>query len=201
MSRTTASLRRDPRWSQASSPRTSRENPAPPLSSTDMTARRRRNRTRACSGRMWAESIGTTVRATTSDTATATATARAMSRNNCPASCRMNRTGTNTATVVSVEATMAPLTSRPPSTAARRRPLPISRWRKMFSSTTTALSTTMPVAKARPASMMTLSEEPRTSRTTKVVTMDTGIATATTRMLATLLRNSSNTSTARATAK
>ena len=37
--------------------------------------------------------------------------------------------------------------------------------------------------------------------TTKVVTMDTGIATATTTMLAGLRRNSSSTSTARVTAK
>ncbi len=70
-----------------------------------------------------------TVMATTRLNPTAQLMARAMSPNNCPASCWMKSTGTNTAMVVRVLASTAPQTSRAPSCAAVKRGLPICRWR------------------------------------------------------------------------
>ena len=46
----------------------------------------------------------------------------------------------------------------------------------MFSSTTIAASTTMPTAKARPASEMTLIERPIAAIATKLPTTETGMA-------------------------
>ena len=46
----------------------------------------------------------------------------------------------------------------------------------MFSSTTIAASTTMPTAKARPASEITLIERPSIAMATKEPTTETGIA-------------------------
>ena len=48
----------------------------------------------------------------------------------------------------------------------------------MFSSTTIAASSTMPVAKASPASEITLSDRPAADNTTKVASSEIGIAKA-----------------------
>ena len=61
-----------------------------------------------------------------------------------------NIMGKKTATVVRVEAAMAMPTSEVPLRAASVGLSPSCRWRKMFSMTTTALSTSMPTPSARP---------------------------------------------------
>jgi hypothetical protein len=52
----------------------------------------------------------------------------------------------------------------------------------MFSSTTMAASTTIPTAKARPASEMTLIERPSAAMATKEPITETGMASETTRV-------------------
>jgi hypothetical protein len=90
----------------------------------------------------------------------------------------MKITGTNTATVVRVEATSAPATWRVPRLAASNGILPLSRRRTMFSATTTAASITMPTAKARPASEITFRLRPARSSTMKVASNEIGMAEA-----------------------
>ena len=120
--------------------------------------------------RYLAATTGNTVTATTSDIHTAMAMVRARSANNCPSTSSKNITGIKMATVVAVDAMRAPNTSFVPrwaqssmcvcefeplfSTSAPLRVL------TMFSSTTIAASSTIPTAKASPASEMILSERP-----------------------------------------
>ncbi len=66
----------------------------------------------------------------------------------------------------------------------------------MFSSTTMAASTTMPTAKAMPASEMTLIERPSAAMAAKLPMMETGIASETTSVARTERRNSSSTNAA-----
>ena len=68
----------------------------------------------------------------------------------------------------------------------------------MFSSTTIAASTTMPTAKARPASEITLIERPSIAMATKEPTTDTGIAMETISVAEKERRKSSRTSAASA---
>jgi hypothetical protein len=75
-------------------------------------------------GRMRAVAVGISVTETSSDRPTEQLMARAMSRKSCPASSSTNSTGRKTASVVAVEATTAPHTSRVPSTAAWNRRAP-----------------------------------------------------------------------------
>ena len=86
-----------------------------------------------------------------------------------------NTIGANTATVVRVEAVIAPATSRTPRTAAVRSESPSSRQRVIDSSTTIALSTSMPTPSARPPSDMMLSETSPTYIGAKVTTTEIGI--------------------------
>jgi len=74
-----------------------------------------------------------------------------------PAIPSMNRSGRNTASVVSVLAVMATATSEVPLTAASEAAMPWSRSRVMFSSTTIELSTSMPTPRASPPSVIKLS--------------------------------------------
>ena len=128
--------------------------------------------------RMRAESVGMTVTDTSNDNVTAATIASEMSAKSCPASSSTSRIGMNTATVVKVDASTAPKTSRPPSTAARIGALPISRCLYTFSSTTIALSTTMPTANAIPARLMTLIDRPSATIATIAPTTEIGIASA-----------------------
>ncbi len=66
----------------------------------------------------------------------------------------------------------------------------------MFSSTTMAASTTMPTAKAMPASEMTLIERPSAAMATKEPMTETGMASETTSVGRHERRNSSRTSAA-----
>ncbi len=86
--------------------------------------------------------------------------------------------GRKTATVVSVLAVMARPTSEAPITAASCRGDPSSRWRKVFSITTTALSTSRPTPSAMPPRVIMLKVYPMAFIPIKVVTTDRGIASA-----------------------
>ena len=123
-----------------------------------------------------AASIGTSVIATTSENSSEKLTVSAWSRNSWPAMPVMNTIGKNTATDVSVAAVIAVPTSLVPSVAASRRERPSSRWRTTFSSTTTALSTSMPTASAMPPSDMMFSDRSNMYIMTNVPITDTGIA-------------------------
>ena len=111
----------------------------------------------------------------------------------------MKITGRKIATVVAVDASSAPQTCPVPSSAASPISLPFSRRRTMFSSTTMAASSTMPVAKASPASEMTLRLLPVTLSSMKVASSEAGIAAATIRVARSLRRKYHSTPTARNT--
>ncbi len=114
--------------------------------------------------------------ATTSENDSANVTVSDWSRNSCPATPVMNTIGKNTATEVSVAAVTAIATSAVPLRAASRRSMPCSCLRTMLSSTTTALSTSMPTASAMPPSDMMLSERSKAYMSTNVPSTETGIA-------------------------
>ena len=77
-----------------------------------------------------------------------------------PASPFKKINGTKTTIVVSVDALIAVPTSSLPNIAASRGAIPASTFVVMFSSTTTALSTTIPIAIAKLASEMMLIVQP-----------------------------------------
>ena len=85
--------------------------------------------------------------------------------------------GKYTATVVKVEAITAPTTSWVPSTAAWYLLLPMLRWRKIFSSTTVELSTTIPTDSANAANVTMFSVCPPKYSITKVDISESGMAT------------------------
>jgi len=117
-----------------------------------------------------------TVIATTSESVTEVAIASEMSLKSCPASSRIVSTGMKTATVVSVDARIATQTSFAPQYDAALMLSPSARRRYVFSSTTMALSTTMPTAKASPASETTLSVRPKATITRNVPITEIGMA-------------------------
>ena len=88
-------------------------------------------------------------------------------------------TGTNTATSTMPITTTAPNTSRIASIAARSAPFLYSdMWRSMFSITTIASSTTMPVASTIPNSVSVLIEKLNSLTKAKVPISETGIVIA-----------------------
>ena len=144
-------------------------------------------------GRMRAVAVGMTVTETSSERPTAQEIASAMSPKSCPTSSSRKRIGTNTARVVRVDAITAPHTSCVPFTAATKRRSPFWYQRKMFSRTTIALSTSMPMAKAMPARLITLSERPISESSRNVPITLVGIASAITKVGRMLLRKISRT--------
>ena len=90
--------------------------------------------------------IGVSVSEITSDKTSETLTATANSRNILPTYPPMKNSGMNTAISDSVIETMVKPISREPFSAASIGLRPSSRWRTMFSITTTASSTTKPTA-------------------------------------------------------
>ena len=107
-----------------------------------------------------------------------------------------NSTGTKTAIVVSVDAVMAVETSRLPTVAASRLLLPSSRWRYTFSSTTIALSTSMPTPSAKPPNEIVFSVNPLKNISANVEITEIGIAIAMISVLEKLRKKNSSTSTA-----
>ena len=122
--------------------------------------------------------MGVVVSEITSEIITALESVTANSRNSRPGWPPMNRSGMNTAISDTLMVSTVKPTSRAPSSAARRRDRPISRWREMFSSTTMASSTTKPVATVSAISVRLLSEKPSANITPKVPSSDTTVATA-----------------------
>ncbi|MBK7703729.1 MAG: hypothetical protein IPI34_13020 [bacterium] len=146
-----------------------------------------------------ATAMGVKVSATTSEISSEKVTVSAWSRKIWPATPTTTKTmGTNTATVVRVEATTAPLTSAAPRAAAAAGASPgsSSRLRWMASSTTIELSTSMPTPSASPPSDITLSDTPRPYIRMKVATIEMGIATPMISVLRSSRRKTYSTSTA-----
>ncbi len=107
-----------------------------------------------------------------------------------------NATGTKTATSTIPMTMTAEKTSRMASTDARYADLPYSRMcRSMFSITTIASSTTVPVASTMPKSVKVLIENPNNFTNAKVPMSDTGMVRAGIRVLRQFCRNRNNTST------
>ena len=87
-----------------------------------------------------------------------------------------NAIGTNTAISTSAVAMTGPVTSTIAWRAASRgSTLPSSRWRWVFSTTTMASSTTMPIARTRPKRVSVLIENPKALMTANVPTSETGM--------------------------
>ena len=99
-------------------------------------------------------------------------------------------TGTNTATSTMPMTTTAPKTSRMASMAARWALFFSSRmWRSMFSITTIASSTTMPVASTIPNSVSVLIENPNSLTNANVPISETGMVMAGMSVLRQFCRN------------
>ena len=90
------------------------------------------------------QSMGVSVSETTPETSTAAPMTTANSWRSRPTTPPMNRTGMNTAASERVIERMVKAISFDPLSAASIRGMPSSMWRTMFSSTTTASSTTKP---------------------------------------------------------
>ena len=97
-----------------------------------------------------------------------------------------------------IETTVKP-TSRAPLRAASSRGTPASTWREMFSSTTTASSTTKPVAMVSAMRERLSRLKPARYMTPKVPMSDTGTATSGTMAARALRRNMKTESTTSAT--
>ena len=104
----------------------------------------------------------------------------------------ISKIGVNTATSERLIDTTVKPTSFAPISAASPGDLPSSIWRAMFSSTTTASSTTKPVAMVSAIRLMLLSEKSSRYITAKVPTSDTGTVSAGI-MVARQLRKNRNT--------
>ena len=103
---------------------------------------------------------GTAVSATSVEASRAKLTDKAKGVKNSPTSPCIKARGTNTATVVKVDDTIAAPTSLVPSTAAWYRSSPRCMCLYIFSRTTILSSTTLPTAMASPARLIKLSDRP-----------------------------------------
>ena len=119
--------------------------------------------------------MGMSVKATKDETVREKDMVRAKSLNKNPAIPGTKRIGKNTTKVVKVETTTGTATSRAPMIDAVLRSAPSSLKRKIFSSTTTASSTTIPTARVRPDKDMIFRLKSAKSITMKVVIIETGI--------------------------
>jgi hypothetical protein len=132
--------------------------------------------------------MGTIVKATKSDAIRANATVKPRGFVNSPASPWAKISGTNTITLVKVEAVIAMETSVAPFMAAVFLSSPISRCLKIFSSTTTELSTIMPTPRARPLKVIRFRVYPPKYIATKVVITAKGIEIKSVRVVLIFLR-------------
>ena len=143
--------------------------------------------------------MGVSVSDTTAEMTTAIVSVSANSRNMRPTRPVMNSSGMNTAISDRVsEITVKPI-SLAPLSAACIGLSPFSMWRTMFSIMTMASSTTKPVPMVSAISDRLSSEKPQNHITPKVATSDTGSATPAMMVARMVRRNSSTTSTTRAT--
>ena len=144
--------------------------------------------------------IGVSVSATKPDTTTAPASVSANSPNNRPVRPGVKASGANTAANVSVIATTAKLISRMPLIAAWKGVSPSSMWRKMFSSTTIASSTTRPMASTSASSVSVLMVKPASAISANEPTRLTGMVTSGMIDARTVRRNTKTTSATSTTA-
>ena len=106
-----------------------------------------------------------------------------------------NTRGTNTTIVVRVEARIAVPTSSAPFREASSRDAPRDACERMFSSTTTALSTTMPTARASAERLIRFTVQPLKNMNTEAATSEKGIVSEMTSDVRKLRRKKSVTST------
>ncbi|MCY1529078.1 hypothetical protein D9M68_642060 [compost metagenome] len=144
--------------------------------------------------------MGESVSATKPETTTAPASASANSANRRPVRPGVKAKGAYTAAKVSVMATMAKPISRAPLIAASNGFMPSSIWRKMFSSTTIASSTTRPMASTMASRVSVLIEKPNRYISAQAPTSDTGMVTMGMMLARRLRRKKKITSTTRAMA-
>ena len=121
-------------------------------------------------------------------------------RKNCPKVPPIKPMGKNTATIVRVEIEAVKPISRVAENAASRGLSPSSRWRIMFSTSTIASSTIMPIAKANASKVRVSKLNPATAMTIKVPSKDTGMAIAVIKVALKLRRKGNITKIANATA-
>ena len=145
-------------------------------------------------------SIGVSVSATKPETITAPASVSANSPNSRPVRPGVKASGANTAASVSVIATTAKLISRTPLSAAWNGVSPSSMWRKMFSSTTMASSTTRPMASTSASSVSVLIVKPAAAISAKLPIRLTGIVTSGMNEARSVRRNTNTTSATSTTA-
>ena len=118
-----------------------------------------------------------TVSATSSEKASDSITAYARSAKHSRVNPVMNRMGTNTQTVVSVEANSEPATSSVPRHALSNASSPLSRRLVMLSMTTMLLSTSIPMPTASPPSDTILKVTPSRYSAAMAASTDSGIVT------------------------
>ena len=114
------------------------------------------------------------VRAFTAEMIVETAMVTANWRKNCPLIPPRKQQGINTALRTRVMARTGPVISSIALIVAVRGSSPVAMSRSMFSRTTMASSTTMPMARTRPNSVRLLSVNPRSVMTAKVPMSETG---------------------------
>ncbi len=122
--------------------------------------------------------MGVSVSATKPETSTAPARVSANSTKIRPVRPGVKASGANTATRVSVMATTAKPISLAPLSAAWKGSSPSSMWRKMFSSTTMASSTTRPMASTRASRVKVFTVKPAAAMMAKAPIRLTGIVTS-----------------------
>ncbi len=144
----------------------------------------------------YAAIIGVSMRATTSEANTASDAVQPNCLKNLPTTPLMKAVGKNTAISVKVVAITARPISSAASIAAWYGDLPMRRWRTMFSTSTMASSTRMPMTSDSASSDTTLIEKPKKYMPISAGKIDIGSATADTRVARPLRKNSHTTSTA-----
>jgi len=137
------------------------------------------------------------MRATTSEKNTAIAAVQPNWTKNLPAMPGMKAVGRNTAIRVKVVAITARPISSAASSAACNGLLPMRMWRTMFSLSTIASSTRMPTTSDSASSVTTLSVKPSRYIAAKVGMIDSGSATAATKVARQSRRKNQTTITAR----
>ena len=110
---------------------------------------------------IYAAIMGVSIRATMSDVNTANAAVQPNCLKNLPTIPLMKAVGKNTAISVKVMAITATPISSAASIAAWYGDLPIRRWRTMFSTSTMASSTKIPMTRLSASSVTTLMEKPK----------------------------------------
>ncbi len=129
--------------------------------------------------------------ATTYDANSASTTAIASAPNRNRLTPNRNVTGKKTTMVVSVAASTGIATSRPPCSAATSGGSPASKWRKMFSSTSSELKSSRVNASASPPSTIVLTELPPSDNARNAASAESGTESRTASVARGLARNRS----------